>query len=72
MPRKSGFSFSWKRALGISGAKTRLSRNIGIPLTRSGLERKVGRGMTTGCGVWVVLRVVVMGVVVVAVRVVGG
>jgi hypothetical protein len=27
--------FSWKRFLGISQAKARLSRKIGIPLTRS-------------------------------------
>lgn len=47
MARKFGFSFSWKRALGISGAKTRISRKIGIPLTRSGRQRKVGRAM--GC-----------------------
>ncbi len=42
-----GFSFSWKRALGISGLKSRISREIGIPLTRSGRQRKVGRLM--GC-----------------------
>lgn len=47
MGRKFGFSFSWKRAVGISGAKARISRKIGIPLTRSGRERKLGR-MTTG------------------------
>jgi hypothetical protein len=38
-----GFSFSWKRALGISSAKARLSREIGIPLTSSGRQRKIGR-----------------------------
>lgn len=38
-----GFSFSWKRALGVSAAKGRVSRAIGIPLTRSGRERKIGR-----------------------------
>lgn len=38
-----GLSFSWKRALGISGAKTKLSRKTGIPITRGGLERKVGK-----------------------------
>jgi hypothetical protein len=37
-----GFSFSWRRALGLSAAKARLSRRIGIPLTRSGRERKLG------------------------------
>jgi hypothetical protein len=41
MPR--GFSFSWSRALGISSAKARLSREIGIPLTSSGRQRKIGR-----------------------------
>ena len=39
---KSGFSFSWKRALGISAAKQRFARQTGIPTTKSGLERKIG------------------------------
>jgi hypothetical protein len=43
MGKKLGISFSWKRALGISGIKGRISRNISIPLTKSGRERKVGR-----------------------------
>ncbi len=42
-----GLSFSWKRAIGLSAAKARLSRQIGIPLTRSGRQRKVARAM--GC-----------------------
>lgn len=45
--RKYGFSFSWKRATGLSAAKSRLSRQIGIPLTRAGRQRKLGRMM--GC-----------------------
>jgi hypothetical protein len=45
--KKFGFSFSWKRALGISGTKGRISRKLGIPLTRSGRQRKVGRAV--GC-----------------------
>jgi hypothetical protein len=40
--------FSWKRAVGISGAKARLSRSIGVPLTKSGRERKIGRMVTGG------------------------
>ena len=36
---KYGFSFSWKRALGISAAKQRFARQTGIPTTQSGLER---------------------------------
>ena len=35
--------FSWRRLLGISAAKSRISRTIGIPLTRSGRQRKIGR-----------------------------
>jgi hypothetical protein len=45
--------FSWKRLLGVSQAKTRLSRQIGIPLTRSGRQRKIGALM--GCLVPVIL-----------------
>jgi hypothetical protein len=37
-----GMSFSWKRALGITGAKQQFARQTGIPTTRQGLERKVG------------------------------
>lgn len=40
--------FSWKRAVGISAAKSRLSRSIGVPLTRSGRQQKVGRIVTGG------------------------
>ena len=32
--------FSWKRALGISGAKRKISRATGIPTTCSGRKRK--------------------------------
>jgi hypothetical protein len=34
--------FSWLQFFGISAAKARLSRRIGIPLTRSGRQRKLG------------------------------
>jgi hypothetical protein len=34
--------FSWRRLLGISAFKSRISRSIGIPLTRSGRQRKLG------------------------------
>ena len=44
-----GLSFSWKRAVGISAAKGKLSRQLGIPLTRSGRQRKAGREL--GCAV---------------------
>jgi len=38
-----GLTFSWRRAVGLSAAQARLSRRIGIPLSRSGRERKMGR-----------------------------
>jgi len=44
---KFGFSWSWKRASGLSAAKGKLSRKLGIPFTRSGRQRKVGRAL--GC-----------------------
>lgn len=48
MGRKFGFSFSLNRALGISSMKASIARVTGIPTTRSGLYRKVGRIMTGG------------------------
>lgn len=37
-----GLSFSLKRALGITRIKQKVSRKTGVPLTQSGLERKIG------------------------------
>ena len=45
--KKFGFSWSWKRASGLSAAKGKLSRKLGVPLTRSGRQRKVGKAL--GC-----------------------
>lgn len=42
-----GLSFSWKRATGLSAAKGKLSRQLGVPLTRQGRQRKAGAA--TGC-----------------------
>ena len=54
-----GVSFSLKRALGITAMKQRFARKTGIPTTRAGLERKIGRTVLgRGC-----LLNVVMGVV---------
>ena len=52
--------FSWKRALGISAAKARISRRIGIPLSRSGREQKIGRIVSGGgCLVALLLMIVI-------------
>jgi len=40
--RKNGFSFSWKRLLGITGAKQSFARKTGIPTSKTGIERKLG------------------------------
>ena len=40
--------FSWKRALGVTRAKTRISRATGIPLTKSGRQRKMGKMLSGG------------------------
>jgi hypothetical protein len=40
--------FSWKRFVGISAMKSRFSRAAGIPLTKSGRQRKIGRIITVG------------------------
>jgi len=53
-----GLSFSWKRALGVSRARYRFARATGIPTTRSGMQRKIGRAATRGCGCPAMLSVV--------------
>ena len=37
-----GVTFSLKRALGVTKVKQKISKATGIPLTRQGLERKIG------------------------------
>jgi hypothetical protein len=51
--------FSWKRFLGISQAKARISRGIGIPLTKSGRQRKLGAAM--GCLIPFLVLIVIVG-----------
>lgn len=46
-----GVSFSAKRALGISQAQAKLSRKLGVPLSKSGRQRKLGAA--TGCPVFI-------------------
>lgn len=43
--KKLGISFSLKRLIGITGLKSSISHKTGIPLTKGGVERKVGRGI---------------------------
>ncbi|MBO7456983.1 MAG: hypothetical protein J6T71_04065 [Paludibacteraceae bacterium] len=40
-----GLSFSWKRAVGISGLKAKVAHKVGVPTTKQGLERKAGQAV---------------------------
>lgn len=40
-----GFSFSWKRALGITKVKQNISRATGVPMSKAGMERKIGNSI---------------------------
>jgi hypothetical protein len=51
--------FSWKRFIGVSAAKSKLSKSIGIPLTKSGRQRKIGK-MVTGGGCCVMIGLGIM------------
>ena len=48
MARIPGLSFSLKRAVGISGLKSKVARATGIPTTKQGLERKIGGALLKG------------------------
>ena len=37
-----GLSFSLKRAVGITKVKQKIAKTTGIPMTKQGLERKIG------------------------------
>jgi len=43
MGKKLGFSFSLSRAVGISSAKRKIAKVTGIPTTKSGRQRAVGK-----------------------------
>ena len=37
-----GLSFSWKRALGVTQTKQKIARETGVPMSKAGVERKIG------------------------------
>jgi hypothetical protein len=55
-----GVSFSWRRAIGLSGLESKISRETGVPLTRSGREKKVGTWVIHGIG-WLIMVAVPFG-----------
>lgn len=40
--------FSWRRLSGVTQLKSKISRATGVPLTKSGRQRKVGKIVTGG------------------------
>ena len=44
-----GVSFSLNRALGITQAKQKFARETGIPTSKAGLERKIGKMVLKDC-----------------------
>jgi len=51
--------FSWKRLAGVTRVKSNISRSIGIPLTRTGRQRKLG-GATGCCSFYLVIFVIII------------
>lgn len=41
----TGFSFSWKRLIGLTGLRLKIAKKLGIPTTRGGWERKIGKSI---------------------------
>ena len=37
-----GFSFSWKRLIGITQVKQQFAKQTGVPTSKAGIERKIG------------------------------
>ena len=45
-----GLSFSLKRAVGITKVKQSISRKTDVPMTKQGMERKIGRTVLKSLG----------------------
>lgn len=43
-----GLSFSWKRAIDLTQAQQKIARKTGIPMSKQGIERKVGKTIIKG------------------------
>ena len=40
-----GVTFSLKRALGVTAIKQKIAKKTGLPLTKQGVERKIGNAV---------------------------
>lgn len=45
-----GTSFSQRRAIGVDVLKRSVAKKTGVPLTKSGVERKIGRTIIKAVG----------------------
>src|SRR3990167_1748830 len=52
--------FSWKRLTGVTKIKQKISRATGVPLTKSGRQRKIGGMLYKGKGCLIVIAVVLI------------
>lgn len=46
----SGTSFSPRRVLGVDKLKRNIARVTGVPTTKQGIERKIGKAVIKGIG----------------------
>ena len=65
--RIPGVTFSAKRALGVTKARRYVARKTGIPTTKAGIQRKVGRvAMGGGCLVQIIGVLLIVVLIVIA------
>lgn len=57
-----GVSFSWRRAVGLTRLESDISRKTGIPFTRAGRQRKIGRIVTHMFGTLIMLGLIALAV----------
>lgn len=61
-----GVSFSLNRALGITQMKQMIARETGVPISKAGIERKVGksvffnRGVHSMVPIWLIIMTVLI------------
>jgi hypothetical protein len=67
-PKMNRGGFSWRRLVGISAMKARVSRTIGIPLTKSGRERKLGHLIIGGGCLFNLFKLLILVLLVLLVR----
>ena len=52
--------YSWRRALGVTKAKQKIARATGIPTTKRGRQQKIGRMITGGGCILLIISTIVL------------